>query len=43
MRKTGTGGTTSSLRQGKQKEVVIPPKAGATKKRMIINTEFRRF
>jgi hypothetical protein len=43
LKKSGTGGTTSSLRCGKPKEVVIPPKAGATKKRAIINTEFRRF
>jgi hypothetical protein len=41
--KTGTGGTTSSLNKGRQAEPPSPPKAGATRRRDIPPTEFRRF
>jgi hypothetical protein len=42
-RKTGTGGSTSSLMKGKQPDKPKPPKAGAFSRRSIEATEFRRF
>jgi hypothetical protein len=42
-RHQGTGGSTSSLMQGKQPDVPAKPIAGAFKKRPIPPTEFRRF
>eukprot|EP00672_Neobodo_designis_P020870 CAMPEP_0174828176 /NCGR_PEP_ID=MMETSP1114-20130205/1178_1 /TAXON_ID=312471 /ORGANISM="Neobodo designis, Strain CCAP 1951/1" /LENGTH=308 /DNA_ID=CAMNT_0016061887 /DNA_START=139 /DNA_END=1065 /DNA_ORIENTATION=+ len=41
--KSGTGGTTSSLNKGRQAEAPKAPKAGATKRRPIPPSEFRRF
>jgi hypothetical protein len=40
---SGTGGTTSSLNKGRRPEPPQPPKAGATRRRQIPPTEFRRF
>jgi len=41
--KSGTGGTCSSLNKGRQAEMPAPPVAGATNRRQIPTTEFRRF
>jgi hypothetical protein len=41
--RTGTGGTTSSLLKGREEEPAKVPKAGALARRLIPETEFRRF
>jgi hypothetical protein len=43
LKKTGTGGATSSLMSGKQPPVPSKPVAGATERREIPPTQFRRF
>lgn len=40
---SGVGGSTSSLKRGRERATVKPPKAGAFTKRQIYSTEFRRF
>jgi len=42
-RRAGSGGMTSSLKRGKEKPVVNPPRAGAFNRRPIPPSEFRRF
>lgn len=41
--RSGTGGTTSSLLKGREAEAPPKPRAGAMRRRMIPETEFRRF